>query len=235
MKERPILFSTLMVQALLAGNKTQTRRVIFPHTDYTFWAQPSFLGLETDPDSCFKIKRGDIVSDKYGNEKLFTFKGLHALFEGDQFTYDNAYIKSSYGQPRDVLWVRETWMPLTIGYVYRADNIINENFKGVKWHPSIFMPKEACRIKLQINDIRVQELQNISEGDAVAEGIERDRDGWKSYEIIHTGKHKGQKHPHSYVPNRSPITSYKELWESINGLDSWSSNPWVWCITFKKL
>ncbi|HUV01187.1 MAG TPA: hypothetical protein VMW32_09515 [Bacteroidales bacterium] len=206
MKERPILFSTLMVQALLAGNKTQTRRVI------------------KEPYQSYPCVTKHLTSCE------FDFHYDHGV---GQFT------ASPYGKLGDILWVRETWglqrsdfEPMDVPfYCYKADD---ETYLP-KWRPSIFMPKAVCRIKLQITDIRVERLQNISEGDAIAEGVKRDRDGWKSYEIIHIGKYKGQKHPHSCVPNRSPITSYKELWESINGIDSWSSKPWVWVITFKKL
>jgi len=81
----------------------------------------------------------------------------------------------------------------------------------------------------------IERLQDISAEDAIAEGIERDGGGWKSYEIIHTGKHKGVRSPHAAIPNKSPLTSYRELWESLNGQGSWDLNPFVWVIQFKRI
>ena len=217
MKERPILFSTLMVQALLAGNKTQTRRIVkIPDLiDNPDWYR--YCGNSNEFEICRK-------AIPYDDRLYHQWERVNSNAA--------AWVIHSH-KPGDILWVRETWNydpHKNVTYVYKAQGVNQSE----KWHPSIHMPKEACRIKLQITNIRVERVQNISEVDAIAEGIERDRDGWKSYEIIHMGKHKGEKNPHSYVPNLSPITSYKELWESINGIDSWEKNPWVWAITFKK-
>jgi len=137
-----------------------------------------------------------------------------------------------------ILWVRETWAPLTVGYAYRADGIVNENFPGTKWHPSIFMPKAASRIKLEITDIRIERLQNISEEDARAEGIiwEELSDGYKSigeWYKDYSRKKGANKMSKTWCANA--VESYKTLWESINGKGSWEKNPWVWCISFKRL
>ena len=178
MKERPILFSTLMVQALLVGNKTQTRRIVKLSKKMDPMGEKAFCYLSVD---------GGWVIDN-GN-------GL--FMDG---------LKSRFGKSGDTLWVRETWLKCQDGFIYRADHygddkLTSENGKtfnkSVKWHPSIFMPKVACRIRLHITDIRVERLQDISEEDTIAEGIGRDRDGWKSYETIHTGRYKGKKHPYS--------------------------------------
>jgi len=208
MKEHPILFSTSMVQAILAGQKTQTRRIVNP--------QP------------FLSKTYRSYSPKY--EEYYTLNGKKEM---------NDWIKfCKYGQIDDILWVRETWSPIEfengINYRYKATFVENSELHP-KWKPSIFMPKVACRIKLLIKNIRVERLNDISEQDAVYEGIEEEGEFWKSYEIIHSGRHKGEMNPHSSVPNLSAITSYRELWESINGFDSWAKNPWCWVIEFKKL
>lgn len=143
-----------------------------------------------------------------------------------------------YGAVGDLLWVREPWRELDSRdgwrrlYEYRERAEARGYASEHKWRPSMYMPIEASRITLRITKIGVQRLQDISAADAIPEGIERDGEGWKSYEIIHRGRHKGQRHPHAVVPNRSPITSYKELWESINGEMSWRDNPAVWCLTF---
>jgi len=204
MKEHPILFSTPMVRAILDGRKSQTRRMIK--------SQPQ---KNDNPD-------------RLG---VFWWKGSHGWDERQLIPL------CPYGQPGDILWVRETFLIEHVGdkicYDYKA-NYSNILADEVCWRPSIFMPKAACRIRLEITNIRVERLQDISEEDAIAEGIEPQGEGWKSYEIIHRGRHKGEMNPHSIIPNKSPITSYRELWESINGLGSWEKNPWVWVIEFKK-
>jgi len=124
-------------------------------------------------------------------------------------------LKCKYGWVGDVLWVREAWCTSTKGWIYKADGI-----DIPKWKPSIFMPKRACRIKLQITDIRVEKLCDISEDNAVAEGIEK-KEG--IYDHVHGGI------------NQEPSDIYAELWDKINGTGSWIKNPWVWVIEFKKL
>jgi hypothetical protein len=116
-------------------------------------------------------------------------------------------------------------------YLYRADR--GGDYQGAaqgdfKWKPSIFMPRVASRLTLEITGIRVERLRDISEGDAKAEGINRISNigpcrafGWQDYGIG----------PGLF----NPIDSYKSLWESINGKDSWNKNPYVWVITFKKI
>jgi hypothetical protein len=222
MKEKPILFSGPMVRAILDGRKTQTRRIIFPRTDYTLFSQPTFEGLELDPtDSIRYDKEGYVICDKISDEpKLYALKGLWALFEGDQFYEDCAYIKCPYGEVGDILWVRETWWHNreTWGdsevFLYRADFPIDgyDHVDAYKWKPSIFMPKDACRIKLRIIDIRVERLQNISNEDAIAEGINMNE-----------------------TPCIEAMNAYAILWESINGKGSWDKNPWVWVITFERI
>jgi hypothetical protein len=98
------------------------------------------------------------------------------------------------------------------------------------------MPRWASRLTLTVTDVRVERLQDCSEDDAIAEGIEpvlcEPLAGWRSYEVIHTGPHKGKAHPHSLVPNAEAVTSYRELWDSINGPGAWDANPWVTAISF---
>lgn len=143
--------------------------------------------------------------------------------------------KCPYGQPGDLLWVRETWYndagfgsPI---YYYRADGEFDELFVRhklgqvgpFKWKPSIYMPKAAARIWLRITDVRVERLQDISEDDAEAEGILIDDEGLMCFDYIN----KTMRH---IVPEES----YKSLWESINGPESWDANPWVWVVSSEK-
>ena len=128
--------------------------------------------------------------------------------------------ESPYGIPGDRLWVRETfaYTDSTIndqpGYVYRATDPDWSEMEGFKWKPSIFMPRKASRITLEIVNVRVERLQNITEEDANAEGIPS----------------------RMSVQTLTPaVADYAALWESINGYGSWTMNPWVWVIEFKKL
>jgi len=189
MREFPILFSTPMVQAILAGNKTQTRRIIRP--------QPDDSGLWNG------------TVDETGESKEF---------------------KCRFGKIGTILWVRETWNydpHKNVTYIYKAQG---EN-QSEKWKPSIFMPKEACRIRLEITDIRVERLQNISEEDAMAEGVGygfQMNAEYPDYEHIKNGI--------CILTQDTAEMSFASLWDSINfKRASWKSNPWVWKIEFKKL
>lgn len=211
MKERPILFSAPMVRAILAGTKTKTRRVCKP-------AESAALSVVVGPFDCPEL-------------------GL--AFFGDE--EGEVQFQCPYGRPGDRLWVRESWMPdppiddtwastqwagcssgKIAGVPERFRHPAFCNYAAswlhgpVKWTPSIHMPRWASRILLEIVAVRVERLQDISEEDLAAEGIQ---------EIIDAGvDHDGY-----------PRDAYRSLWESINGPGSWAANPWVWCIEFKRV
>jgi hypothetical protein len=199
MKHIPILFSTPMVQAILEGRKTMTRRVVNEKTPLGNWEE--------------------------------TVKHCR------------------YGKPEDVLWVRETWKPKYVKggldgfrlqypqvypWFYSADGE-SENGYG-SWKPSIHMPKEACRIFLKVTDVRVERLHDISEEDALSEGVKRD-------EILHHIRYKdyysdakGYGHPEYDFPTVPTATeSFISLWMKINGEESWGVNPWVWVVSFERI
>ncbi len=136
-----------------------------------------------------------------------------------------------YGVPGDRLWVREAhgyvsedkFGPVWDSIIYRADD--NAGWSG-KWRPSIHMPRAASRITLEVTGVRVERLQEISEADAIAEGIEPGAvPGWWSL----YGRDANDD------MDRSPRVAYRSLWESINGPGSWDSNPFVWVVEFKRL
>ena len=184
-----------MVRAILAGTKTQTRRIV------------------TD-------------------ESLIT---LHA--DGAPA---KAQPKCKHGQPGDRLWVRETFTTTQFGTpVYRADATDKTGArwtsitpgdpkKEVTWKPSIHMPRWASRITIEITQIRVERLQEISESDAWAEGIEETLSMFDSKSQAEWAKRIG-----CCIEDGKP--QYAQLWESINGPGSWSVNPWVWVIEFKRI
>ena len=137
-----------------------------------------------------------------------------------------------YGQPGDQLWVREAWLKTNpwseVGlhtYGYRASDAAE--FPEAIWKPSIHMPRGASRITLEIIEVRVERLQDISESDCIAEGVMRGRDGmWCG------AAHKIKGTPRAF---HTAVGAYDDLWTSINGADSWASNPWVWVLTFKRI
>jgi len=184
MKERPILMSAEMVRALLAGRKTQTRRL---------------------------VKLMDT-----GRVKL---PGSHRNWHLED---PNVVKACPYGLPGDRLWVKETFLPKKSGIIYRADldPVEAAGIGGMYggWKPSIFMPRKASRLTLEIKTLRVERLQDISEADAKAEGIQCP--GCQS------GEH---------IACTDLVKAYRKLWESLNGTDSWKANPWVWVIEFQLL
>lgn len=128
-------------------------------------------------------------------------------------------------------------------YVYKADLSHEHEHGPVTWKPSIFMPKVAARIWLQITDIKVQRLQDITPGDACDEGIEYwniDVDAFEGGELQADFKNYTWRDDESYADYHFPtfancIDSFRTLWQSINGEESWNKNPWVWVISFKQI
>ncbi len=198
MKDRPIIFNTEMVQAILDDRKSQTRRVIKPQLLNPTWTGTRWV--------------------ESGNDNTIHFE-----------------IKCPYGKIGDRLWVRETWavmepaiirykaggkdyffnaIPLSLEYVFTKH--------GSSWRPSIFMPRIASRITLEITDIRVERVQDITRSDIRAEGLVCPEE-LKSDDVS---------------PNYKEwyLKAFKDLWDSINAKRgySWKSNPWVWVIQFKK-
>jgi len=216
MSERPILFAPPVVSAILSGAKTQTRRTV----------------------------RGDD-------------RTISAVFA----TQDDAHRPPSpFGLPGDRLWVRETWRPEERddgfdGVRYAADDafvLIDETPKAAdawvqvykrdgRWRPSIHMPRWASRLTLEITDVRVERLQDISEADARAEGIPLDV--WDAALVAPNYLTDGEffqdwreDEPHFAKSERIAVESYRTLWDSLNAKRApWSSNPWVWVLSFKRV
>lgn len=143
-----------------------------------------------------------------------------------------------YGVARDRLWVRETWAgDDCCGFVYRADHPdadlrrgdLDSGEQSIRaWHPSIFMPRAASRITLEIVSVRAERLQDITDEDARAEGIDPDAPIQGNI----NGKH-GE--IHCFGPDRGR-NAFALLWDAINSKRApWSSNPWVWVIAFKRV
>lgn len=229
MKERPIIFSPHSVQGILAGCKTQTRRVMQQPDSYS-------LGYMMGEKKQYAIQCGADYPDD-----------------------DRDHRYPPHGVPGDRLWVKEPWVPVRWGSyeAYDRDHKVNEWEKPCimyaadpvcgwhqpwdayekKWRNAMFMPRWASRLTLEITDLRVEKVQNISEVDAIAEGIIRedlppDPDNFHppgSYGYV-TGKYPFPKGM-IYVNAKD---AYREVWDSINGkTHPWSKSPWVWVIEFK--
>jgi len=157
-------------------------------------------------------------------------------WKDDALTPEEMAQRCPHGQPGDRLWVRETWTThaflddtpprdlTTRSLHYQADGVI----KTGKLRPSIHMPRWASRITLEVTGVRVERLQGISEADAQAEGLHY-HDGRG---IGHSGWREGHGVGFVYDTARE---AYADLWRSINGPGSWKANPWVWCVSFKRV
>ena len=212
---KPILFSTEMVQAILAGRKTQTRRVTVDWDQH----KPKFI-----------ISSQGMYGDKYPKPSKYM-----AHFRYPESKTDSVGLVAPI-QPGDILWVRETWQT---SYnenskkwdpIYKADGKFWMDDDGpMKWKPSLFMQKKHCRIFLKVTNVRCERLQDISEEDAISEGAKDslNRDDMKLLSNL------------DWVIKR-PFGNHQfgflALWQSINGKKyPWESNPWVWVYDFEKI
>lgn len=147
-------------------------------------------------------------------------------------TLQELTVKCPYGQTGDILWVRETFCEIVKGsghYYYKADTpSVNIKAFDTTWKPNIHMPKAACRIKLRITSIRIERLHDITEDDALAEGI--------AYDVMDDNSKACMNYIRKeYDIQYKPKHSFLSLWQSINGLESLTANPWVWVITFERI
>lgn len=206
MKERGIIFRPELAKAVHLGIKTQTRREVKPQPHAG--VRPIAIAHPRAPDAVFE--------DGHGRP-----------------------LRCPYGQPGDRLWVRETWAydlnvdreetPELLAWI-RERGSSRINFRGTgaqqtgcggapgRWRPSIHMPRWASRTTLEIIDVRVERLQEITEEDARAEGVE-------PAPFCKAGRPSGMEH----------VEAFEDLWDSINGAGSWDANPFVWRIEFRRV
>lgn len=205
MADRPIIFSAPMVQALLAGRKTQTRRVLKPQP---FAEVAGFQRVFCEPPFYEAVDAaGKPVVQAFPYPKGFV----------------SPYPRLPYA-PGDRLWVREAWSgSYAMSFVKPKDRA---PFTAVWWwadgnpphgdwekpRPSIHMPRWASRLTLHVTEVRVQRLQEITAEDCTAEGIPFEADALAPYEWS--------------------VSRFADLWNSLHGADAWDANPWICAITF---
>ncbi|ACT50915.1 hypothetical protein [Methylovorus glucosotrophus] len=231
MKERPILFSAPMVRALLDGSKTQTRRVVKPQPpsgwDRTCWFSAPVWGwtAQDEPSQTWHKARCP-----YGQP------GDHIWAKETFFAYGRWEMRYSERKGRDERHFVDMTIDCDRAYQYAADNpdIPPATRGSVQpgWYkrPAIFMPRIASRIQLEITCVRVERLIDISEQDAKDEGIfEFSKNGLIDYVKGNVWETANEFSPNCFTG------IYALLWESINGPGSWSANPWVWVVEFRRI
>lgn len=202
-KDLQLLFKAPMVRATLGGRKWQTRRIM-------------------------KVQPVTFTGRKY----VVPDDAPKAWLDCDDITE-----LCPYGPIGRKLWVRETWGlydtepkdgPENARVFYRATDGDRHDLRYQKWRPSLFMPRWASRITLEVIDIKIERLNDITDADAIAEGIRplplqsaNDKSAWWEVEP-------------GMCQARSPRASYAALWEMINGKGSWAANPYVWVISYKR-
>jgi len=237
-----------MVQALLAGRKTQTRRATHDNGE-------SLIEYRY-------VKDNPTYPEMWKGKKSEPYTGWMAVFNNHPLAMPRS---CPYGEMGDLLWVREEhyaygwwekngltktgkqkWKFIrsddpTFG-IYFDDTkpeglrVRQNNYRGHGWYKRLarFMPRKYCRIWLEITDIRVERVQAISEEDAMAEGVE----SWveerlKSKPVHYKVYYNGPGDDSTYSSSAS--VSFETLWQKINGAESWQANPWVWALSFKVL
>ncbi|OIN87843.1 MAG: hypothetical protein AUJ12_00300 [Alphaproteobacteria bacterium CG1_02_46_17] len=208
MKEKPIIFSSEMVRAILEGRKSQTRRVV--KHKYPLFDAPATWKAYHVSDYGFGFETGEeFVKSPYGQpgnrlwvRENYWITEVGGQGIGNKFLVYDEEILSNEPSPKELRPIETT---LTWGH-----------------HPSIHMPRWASRITLEITGVRVERVMEISEADAKAEGVNADdfRSGFDG------------------ILGRENRILFASLWDSINGKKpgrSWADNPFVWCLEFKRV
>lgn len=214
-KTEPLLFRAEMVNAILAGQKTQTRRLVTARNSTVLGYPGSRYWNDLRWDYVGEVAPMGVRIDGPNDTMFGAGPGCQYLHvpadQGGEMVVYRVRPKYEVGQQ---IWVRETFRPILTGinaggFDYRADDKGASGLGFMPWKPSIFMPRRASRITLEVESVRAERIQDICETDAIAEGVCLLSDP------------------------TSARDEYEILWKEINGHDSWDANPWVWAISFK--
>jgi hypothetical protein len=250
-----------MVRVILNGTKTQTRRIIKPKP--TRWIigfrkpgipykptnkKPSVNGAiwQEDNGDCYEP-----IRCPYGQEgdRLWVRETFYAYGRWEYITTQKK------GDDHDGWHFIDKTLAAGLGYMYESNppKVLKSGRNGIGWYkrPSLFMPRAASRITLEVKESRAEHLHDITEDEAISEGIERlfsveemrkhqeikpQNNKWKNY-LWHGVKDIPVENVlywrHQYSGYKDPIGSYSSLWELINGPGSWEANPAVWVVEFK--
>jgi hypothetical protein len=218
MKELPILYSGAMVRALLDGRKGQTRRIINPQPQMV--TDGAILPWEGDPAALTQLLQQTKRPCPYGQP-------------GDRHWVRETFVAFGYWETRySQKKKRDEWhfvdMTLDRGLAYQFDGAAlsasRRNGSVPEWHnrPSIFMPRAASRILLEVTAVHIERLNDISRADACAEGAE-------------TFLHQCYDFDFDYKAAPPELANYRRIWESLYGAGSWDANPWVWVVEFRRV
>lgn len=225
MRTKAILLNTDMVKAILAGSKTQTRRVV----KYKKKISDEKVGFTT-----------------FCNTSQFSVRGIHENGEWGESIFNLPFAVN------DIMWVRETWQSSSFlcsdqslnhsldnyDYIYKASEngrAWEQNTPKWKWRPSIFMPKKACRLFLQITRLKVERLQDITEESAKKEGVIASyikRSRYVNYTWHGIG---GDDSFSNYCDCDTAKDSFQSLWYRVYGEKSWDDNPYVFVYEFHQI
>ena len=215
MRERPILFSSPMVRALLDGTKTQTRRVVSAR----HLAQIDLSRAPCRANWSKPMPYGD-TGDRLWVRETWSYRCTASTPTAGQYMHTIGYLADD---------ARQTFGPMPddgVGLPVQRATVVGEPWQERQaylerywrqWRPSIHMPRWASRITLEVTGVRVERLQDISIADAMAEGVVETNANLRGLE-----------------PCMEWRCAYEDLWRQINGPDSWGANPWVWVIEFRK-
>jgi hypothetical protein len=249
MSERPILFSAPMVRAILEGRKTQTRRIIKRPLKHPGWTEYVYFGPSANNPTCVSrvIECGPDYPDDDSDAVLCPYGA-----PGERL-----WVRETWAHYQTVNSVRRpsgaSFAEVSDGLAgYRADGHETiEDFRkhvqlmsgcdleaveinGDRWRPSIHMPRWASRLSLEITGVRVERVQAISYEDACAEGCAIPSLEVPAFETVTLPAGSMESWDQIARRLRWPQRFYEQVWESINGADSWAANPWVWVVEFKR-
>jgi hypothetical protein len=225
-KERPIIFGAESVRAILEGRKTETRRVMPQPWEFEAGA--------------LEFKDGVLLA-RVGDQ-------WHECREGAGRNGQGNPVRCPYGNPGDRLWVRETWCQRFVdppgpngywdGYYYAATDATPQKvdgdggieytkrgFEASPWKSPIFMPREASRLTLEVTEVRVERLQEITEEGAIAEGMTVGPCGEKDGLCTDN------------TCRKTARDAFAEGWDALNAKRGfgWDANPWVWVVRFRRV